>query len=109
MARTRTKPVAELVEELRDLVTAYVKQETVEPAKRLGRNFGLSLGAGLLMGTGFILLVLAVIRFSQVELFEPVPDSWESVYPYLIGLGTAIAVVVFSLMMVRKPAKGPNR
>ncbi|MCC7076241.1 MAG: phage holin family protein [Acidimicrobiia bacterium] len=109
MTRTKSKPVSELAEELRDLVTAYVRQETIEPAKQLGRNFGLSLAAGFVLGTAFVLLVIAVIRFAQTELFEAGADEWSSAAPYLIGFVVAIAVVVFSLTMVRGSARGSSR
>ena len=40
------------VRELRELVVAYAKQETVEPIKGLGRYVGFGLGAGILIGLG---------------------------------------------------------
>ncbi len=54
----------------RDLVTlviAYVKQETVDPLKHLGRFLGLGL-AGVIVGSiGGVFLLLAGIRALQTE------------------------------------------
>lgn len=98
----RHRPVAELAEELRDLVTDYVKQETIEPAKRLGKNFGFSIAAGVLLGGGFVLLLVGVLRLAQTELFDnPPAGDWTSVFPYVITLVVAIAVVLIAVSMMR--------
>ena len=41
--------------ELKDLVVAYAKQETIEPLKGMGRYVGFGLAGALLMGTGVVL------------------------------------------------------
>jgi hypothetical protein len=99
--------VTQLAEELKDLVVDYVKQETVEPAKQLGWNFGYSLLAGILLGNGFVLLMLAVVRAAQTELVARVaPEagigSYWSLLPYGIAFVVGLVVVVVAFTLVQR-------
>ncbi len=62
----------------------YLRQEALEPAKRLGRAAGLGFLAGLLLALGALLLSVALLRF----LVGLLPDSelWSA-------LGYAITTV----------------
>ncbi len=53
----------QLTTELVDLTKQYLRQETLEPAKQLGKLAGLSIGAVLLLSVGAILLATAGMRF----------------------------------------------
>lgn len=55
------------VGEVVDAVTAYAKQETVEPLRRAGRYVGFGAAGGLLTGIGVSLLLLGLLRFVQTE------------------------------------------
>lgn len=55
------------VGEVFDVVTAYAKQETVEPLRRAGRYVGFGAAGGLLTGIGVSLLLLGVLRLVQTE------------------------------------------
>ena len=48
----------QLVIELKDLLIAYLRQETVVPLKQLGRYLALGIAGSLLMGVGVILWAL---------------------------------------------------
>ena len=50
-----------------DVVTAYAKQETVEPIRRAGRYVGFGAAGGLITGIGVSLLLLGLLRFVQTE------------------------------------------
>lgn len=71
--------------ELIQLSKDYLRQETLEPAKRLGKVAGLSVGAGLLIAIGVILLATAGMRF----LIEVFPEG---------GLWTALALLSSALI-----------
>jgi hypothetical protein len=51
--------------ELRELVVAYAKQETVEPLKGLGRYVGFGVAGALLMGTGIVFVAIGALRALQ--------------------------------------------
>ncbi len=53
--------------ELKDLVVAYAKQETVDPLKGLLRYVAYGLAGGLLIGTGIMFLAIGALRALQEE------------------------------------------
>ncbi len=57
---TNRKEIPELATELVELSKEYLIQETVEPAKRLGRLAGFGLAAGLLFAVAALFLGLGV-------------------------------------------------
>jgi hypothetical protein len=71
--------------ELVELSKEYLLQETLEPAKRLGKVAGLSVGAGMLIAVGVILLATAGMRY-LIDIF---PEG---------GLWTALALFTSSLV-----------
>jgi hypothetical protein len=73
------------VTELVELSKEYLRQETLEPAKTLGRVAGMSLAAALLWGIGGVLLAVAGTRTLLRVL--PGGDLWSA-------LGLVIAAVV---------------
>lgn len=93
------------VKEIAQLSVAYVKQETKVPLQGIGRFLAAGAAAAVLLGTGGVLLTLALLRGLQTALtFEhtkrttqglvrdrgPLSGSWTWV-PYLL---TAIGAVV---------------
>ncbi|HEX5586146.1 MAG TPA: hypothetical protein VFZ17_02465, partial [Acidimicrobiia bacterium] len=103
----RNVPIPQLVTELRELVVAYVKQETLVPLKSLGRWVGFGLGGSLLLGFGVVFLAMSGLRALQDETGDTFTGNWSWV-PYLIvvfalGLGAAL---VWVLRAARKAEKG---
>lgn len=84
-----------LIKEFFELSKAYLLQETVEPAKKLGHFAGFSLGAALLWGFALVLLAVAGLR----ALYDALPSSpyWEAV-SYLIF---AVMLVAFIAVLVK--------
>ena len=82
--------IPQLVKEFYELAKAYLIQETVEPAKKLGHFAGFSLGAALLWGLAIVLLAVAGLR----ALYDALPSSpyWEAA-AYLIFAVMLIAVI----------------
>ncbi len=53
------------IRELKELVVAYAKQETIDPLKGLGRYVAYGIAGALLMGTGFVFLAIGGLRAAQ--------------------------------------------
>src|SRR5262245_20786142 len=105
--RPRTKPLPELVTELRELVVAYVKQETLEPLRSLGRWVGFGFAGSLLLGFGVVFLAMSALRALQEETGDTFTGHWSWV-PYVIvivalGLGGAL---VWVLRAARQAERG---
>src|SRR5262245_55941787 len=81
--RERTAPIPELVSELRDLVVAYVKQETIAPLTALGRWVAWGIAGSLFLGFGVVFLAMAGLRVLQDETGETFTGNWSWV-PYVI-------------------------
>ena len=71
------------VRELKDLVVAYAKQETIEPLKGLGRYVGYGIAGALLIGTGVCFLAIGLLRALQGNRGWLVNGNWSWV-PYLV-------------------------
>jgi hypothetical protein len=71
------------IRELRDLVVAYAKQETIEPLKGLGRYIGYGVGGAVLLGFGVFFLSMGVLRVLQTQTGDAFAD-WRSFLPYVI-------------------------
>jgi hypothetical protein len=92
--------------ELRDLLVAYFKQETLLPLRQLGRYLAFGVAGSLLMGTGVMLLALGGLRLLQTETGTTFTGNWSWV-PYVIvfaGLvvGAAIAWTARKTFRVQK-------
>jgi hypothetical protein len=79
------------VRELKDLVVAYAKQETIEPLKGLGRYVGYGLAGALLMGTGACFLAIGLLRALQGNRGWAVHGNWSWV-PYVIDVVLLVGV-----------------
>ncbi len=80
----------ETIRELRELVVAYAKQETIEPIKGLGHYAFWGLAGAFLMGMGALFVEVGLLRLLQEETFPHLAQHWSWV-PYL-------AVVVVSIL-----------
>jgi len=90
-ASERNKPVSTLVGELWQLFVAYLKQETIDPVKDLGRFLAKGLAGSLLLSVGLVMLMLAGLRALQTETGSALDGNWSFV-PYLVILVAAAAV-----------------
>lgn len=73
----------DLVSEFVDLSKSYLRQETIEPAKRLGRYAGFVAGAGLAFALAGVFFGIALTRLFLGVL--PDGDYW-TVLGYLLGV-----------------------
>jgi hypothetical protein len=88
----------QLVIELKDLIVAYLRQETVVPLKQLGRYLAFGIAGSLLMGVGVILWSLGLLRLLQTQTGSTFTGDWSWV-PYLIVFAALVigAAIVWTL------------
>jgi hypothetical protein len=97
-----SKGPAEQLTEIKDLVVAYAKQETIDPLKTLGRYLGYGIAGALVIGTGLVFALLALLRgLQQLDVFNPTPtdggDGRFSWAPY--GITFAVGVLIVGLFL----------
>lgn len=64
------KELPQLVTELVDMSKTYLRQETIEPAKKLGRFTGMGIGAGFVFAFGALFLGLGAYALFRAVLPE---------------------------------------
>jgi hypothetical protein len=94
--RSQAKSLPTLAVELKDLVVAYAKQETLEPIKGLGRFIAYGVAGSVLVALGLFLLTLSIIRVLQDELADTF-DGYLSFVPYLVGIVFCVAVMALAV------------
>jgi uncharacterized membrane protein YidH (DUF202 family) len=102
----QTKSLTALVNELWQLVIAYVKQETVEPIKSLGRFVAFGIAGSFMLGIGLLLIVIGGLRALQTETKGHLGGhlTWA---PYAIAL--AFCLLVTALAVMRATRKKGSR
>lgn len=65
----------------------YLRQETVEPAKALGKHAGMGIGGAMVLSLGTLLLVLAL--FSALRVWLPSGEWYEVLARFLTAIGAA--------------------
>lgn len=87
---SNVQEIPQMVSQLVDLSKQYVRQETIEPAKRLGKAAGMGLLAAVLFAIGAALLSMALLRTILGAIGDgPIASS----LGYLIVMGVLIAVI----------------
>ena len=94
--------VPETVQDLKDLLVAYAKQETVDPLRNLGRFLGYGLGAVGLFSIGTLFLALSALRALQTMTGDVFVGFWSWV-PYLV---VVLGLVAVGALVVARIAKG---
>jgi hypothetical protein len=81
------------IRELRELVIAYAKQETLDPILGLRKYAGFGLLGALLFGMGSLFLEIGLLRLLQDQTGDAFDGNWSWV-PYAIVLVSSAAVAV---------------
>ncbi len=89
------------INELRELIVAYAKQETVEPAKRLGRYVAMGTAGSVALGIGLTFLALAGLRALQTKTGTTFSGNLTWV-PYTICAGGSLLIVAAALAAVAR-------
>jgi hypothetical protein len=94
------------IRELKELVIAYAKQETLDPIKGLGRYLAFGVAGAALIGIGVMFLAIGALRALQGDSSGPhFTGNW-SWAPYaIVVVGSfAIAALTWFLGTKRKKA-----
>lgn len=93
MVKSGPQEIPELVSELVTMSKEYLRQETIEPAKRLGKHAGYGLGGGALFAFASFLLTLGLFAFLRRML--PETPWWGVAARFLtfVGAGGAAAFI----------------
>jgi hypothetical protein len=91
-----SEDVPTLLREIATMVVAYVKQETVEPLKGIGRFLAFGAAGIVVAGIGILLLVLGGLRLLQTETGSAFRGHLKFV-PYLLAVVVCGAVAVGAL------------
>ncbi len=75
-AQPSAASLPQLVLELRDLVVAYLKQETIVPLKALGRYIAFGVVGAVFLGLGATLLAVGGLRALQTETGDTFTGDW---------------------------------
>ena len=86
------------LEEIKDLIVRYVKEETIQPLKDLGRFVAFGTLGSLFVGFGLTFILIGVLRFLQDQF--KVLDGSLSWIPYLIVVVAAALVIALTLWRV---------
>ena len=96
------KAPREQITELKELLIAYFKQETIDPLKGLARYVGFGLLGSLLIGTGICFLAVGGLRALQTETGSTFRGHW-SWAPYGITVFGLLMIAVAAVFMARSP------
>jgi len=90
------------IRDLRELLIAYFKQETIDPLKGLARYVGFGLLGATLIGTGVCFLAIGGLRALQTETGTTFRGNW-SWAPYGITIAGLLIIAGLALTRARSP------
>jgi hypothetical protein len=97
-ARDSSLSFVELVKMVRD----YVKQETLDPLKGVGRWLAWGIVGAVALLFGAVTGLIGLLRLLQAEVFyQPNGFTWA---PYMIIVGVAVVMVWLSLTRIARPS-----
>lgn len=90
-------------EELYELTKAYVRQETIDPLRSVGRRLGYGLLGSLFVGVGSILVTSAVLRLVPQHLTFASRGFLSSLVYFVMALGLlGVVGVSWKVLMQRR-------
>jgi hypothetical protein len=106
--RRDAKSLPELVNELRELIFTYLKQETLDPLKALGRFVAYGLAGAICLSLGTVLIGVGGLRVLETEGHVHLGGnlSWA---PYLIIVAVCAVVAVLAVSRIGRAPQGRRR
>ncbi|MFV2074004.1 MAG: phage holin family protein [Thermoanaerobaculales bacterium] len=81
------KEIPQIATELIDMSREYLLQETIEPAKRLGKVAGMGVGGAVVLSIGAFLMAWAL--YYGLNILFPVGEWWVVLSRFLTALAAA--------------------
>jgi hypothetical protein len=76
------------------LTVDYIKQETLDPLKGLGRYLSMGIGGAFFLAFGLLLILLGILRLLQTETGTALTGNWSWVpYAVVVVIGVLIIAV----------------
>jgi len=97
-ARHSSLSVVERYEMVRD----YVKQETLDPLRGVGRWLAWGIVGAIALLFGAVVGLIGLLRLLQAEVFDQ-PNGFTWV-PYMIIAGVAVVMIFISLTRIQRPS-----
>jgi hypothetical protein len=91
--------IPQIAQDLVETSIAYLRQQTIEPAKRLGKQAGMGIGGSMLLSIGAFLAILGVFALLRMVLPE---TEW---YAVLARLLTAMTAAVGAALVAWRISK----
>jgi hypothetical protein len=91
--------IPQLVTELYDMSVEYLRQETIEPAKQLGKQAGMGFGGALVMAIGTFLVALGL--YNAFLMWLPEGEWWVVLARFLTVLA-ALGVAAIIAMKIQR-------
>lgn len=104
-AAKKARSPKKVVEELKDLVVGYARQEILTPLTKLGKALKLGILGALSIGVGLVFLVIAGLRLLQTEA-SGVFDGNMSALPYAVVLAGLVVVLATAVVIRARLSKG---
>lgn len=89
--------IPQIAGELVEMSREYLRQETLEPAKRLGKHAGLGFGGAIILAIGAVCLVWAL--YYGLKLVFPEGEWWVVLSRGLTALAAAAAAGIIGWRM----------
>ena len=88
--------------ELCKMVRGYIKQETLDPLRGVGRWLAWGIVGAIALLFGAVVGLVGLLRLLQAEIFDqPNGFTWA---PYMIIVGVALVMIWLSLTRIARPS-----
>ena len=104
----KQKTIAEIGQELWELLRAYALQETVNPLKKLGGYLAWGVGGMILVTLGIFFLGLGLLRTLQTKTGSTFGGSWSWV-PYFVVALVLSATIAFAVRRILRAQQAEHR
>ncbi|HZD24264.1 MAG TPA: phage holin family protein [Acidimicrobiia bacterium] len=88
----KAQEIPQITTELVEMSREYLRQETLEPAKRLGRHAGMGIGGALAMAVGAVCLAWGL--YYGLQLVLPEGEWWVVLARGLTAIAAAAAAAI---------------
>lgn len=101
----RTPPLPQLIVELREMIVAYLKQQTLVPLADLKRYIAWGVGGSILLGFAVIFLAMAGLRALQTETGDTFTGTWDFAPYAIVFLALVVGGVIAGFVASGRSSK----